>query len=101
MAWYAAPRAQAMASNHRVTKTIEPGIFGRSPQCRLLCSIGINPASTAASTIRNSWVCRRLVLIRRSRRRARRILITRLRSNKRLPLNRPISGGYLKRPRLS
>ena len=28
--------------------------LGRSPQCRLLCSIGISPASTAASTSRNS-----------------------------------------------
>ena len=34
--WYlacqAAPRAQAMASSQKVTKTMEPGIFGRSPQ---------------------------------------------------------------------
>ncbi|MNP21446.1 hypothetical protein D3C76_1140630 [compost metagenome] len=36
--WYlacqAAPRAQAIAINQSVTKTPEPGIFGRSPQLR-------------------------------------------------------------------
>ncbi|MNF85466.1 hypothetical protein D3C84_678610 [compost metagenome] len=101
LAWYAAPSAQTMASNHSVTKTIEPGIFGRSPQTRLLCSIGMSPASTAASTTKNNWACRRWVPKCRSRRRARRIITTRLRSNRRLPSRRPISGGPLKRPRLS
>ncbi|MNE78811.1 hypothetical protein D3C80_1752480 [compost metagenome] len=101
MAWYAAPRAQAMASNHRVTKTIEPGIFGRSPQCRLLCSMGIKPASTAASTTRNNCICRRRVPIRGSRRRARRMLATSAHSNRCLPSRRPKTGGRLKRPRLN
>ncbi|KWV86330.1 hypothetical protein PFLmoz3_04022 [Pseudomonas fluorescens] len=88
--WYlacqAAPRAQAIASNHRVTKTMEPGIFGRSPQLRPLLIIGIIAPITASSTNRNNWVCRRLVLMRFSMRRTPRIITTRQRSKPRLPL---------------
>ena len=88
--WYlacqAAPRAQAIASSHRVTNTMEPGIFGRSPQLRPLLSSGISPPITATSTSRNNCVCRRLVLMRFSILRAPRIISTRQRSKPRLPL---------------
>ncbi|MNE23480.1 hypothetical protein D3C80_1167360 [compost metagenome] len=95
--WYlacqAAPRAQAIAISQSVTNTPEPGIFGRSPQLRPLCSIGSRPARNATSTSMNSCFCKRRVVMVRSKRRAMRMSCTWPCSNSRLPLNRSISGG--------
>ncbi|MNN81378.1 hypothetical protein D3C81_1981980 [compost metagenome] len=85
--------AQAIAISQSATNTPEPGIFGRSPQVSPLYSMGVRPARKAASTSMNNCDCRRRVVSKPSIRRASSIRRTRPCSNKRLPLNRSISGG--------